>query len=63
MQKNLWPFFFLDGLPVSKSMLSASDPPSPSSDSSMSISWDSVDWIERLESPRLAIPGLVVPRG
>ena len=45
------------------SMLSASEPPSPSSDSSISTSRDSVDCIDLCESPRLASPGLVVPNG
>lgn len=63
VQKKRCPFFFLDGFPVSASTLSASEPPSPSSESSISISWDSADRTDRWESPRLAIPGLVVPNG
>ena len=43
VQKNLWPFFFFVGLPVSASTLSSSEPPSPSSDSSMSISCEPVE--------------------
>lgn len=46
VQKNRWPFFFFDGLPVSPSMLSQSELPSPSSESSMSIFWESVDCLD-----------------
>lgn len=57
VQKNLWPFFFLDTRPVSGSTLSASEASSPSSESPISTSCEPVDCIERRESPRVTISG------
>lgn len=62
VHQNLWPFFFLDGRP-SASTLSASEPISSSSSSSISTSCDSTDWVDLCESPRCAISGLTVVSG
>ena len=56
VQKNRCPFFFFEGLPVSGSTVSPSEPPSPSpSDSPISTSCDSSDWFDICESLLFAV--------